>query len=60
MSIEKEGGMYYLYCDICGQEAPGSFFDFCDAVQYKRREGWKSQEDQDDWEDICPECQEEH
>ncbi len=57
MSIENEGGMYSLYCDICGESASESFFEFIDAVQYKRREGWKSQKRNGEWEDVCLECQ---
>lgn len=48
-----------MICDICGGEAEESFFEFYDAVNYKKREGWKSQKDKDGaWEDVCPECQE--
>jgi len=25
MTIEKEGSKYYLYCDICGEEAEEDF-----------------------------------
>mgnify|MGYP001119304098 CR=1 FL=1 len=57
--IDKSGGIYNLICDICGGEAEESFFEFYDAVNYKKREGWKSQKDKDGaWEDVCPECQE--
>lgn len=56
--IEKDGGMYILICDICGEEANETFFDFYDAVQFKRENGWKSQKYNDEWEDVCPECQE--
>jgi len=55
--IEKDGGMYILICDICGEEANETFFDFYDAVQFKRENGWKSQKYNDEWEDVCPECQ---
>ncbi|HHW90826.1 MAG TPA: hypothetical protein GX745_08005 [Clostridiales bacterium] len=58
MSIEKEDGMYRLYCDICGEKTSESFFDFYDAVQHKKQEGWRSQKNQGEWEDVCPDCQE--
>ena len=57
--IERIGGQYYLYCDVCGEEAEESFFGFDDTVQYKKDNGWKSQKNEDgDWEDVCPNCQE--
>jgi len=57
MSIEKAGFSYDLICDVCG-EIGHSTFDFHDAVQFKKVEGWKSQKDSDgDWEDVCPDCQ---
>ena len=57
--IDKSDGMYSLTCDICGQDAPEEFFEFDDAVSYKKQNGWKSQKRKGEWEDVCPECQEE-
>lgn len=31
MTIEKEGYLYCLYCDICGEKADESFNKFMDA-----------------------------
>lgn len=57
MSIEREGSFYFLYCDVCGYPADEQFDEFMDAVEFKKREGWKSRKDEDgNWEDICPEC----
>lgn len=56
--IEKDSGIYILSCDICGEEANETFFDFYDAVQFKRENGWKSQKYNNEWEDVCPKCQE--
>ena len=57
--IERDfNGLYTLTCDICGEEAPRTFDDFHEAVQYKKDEGWKSQKYKGEWEDVCPECQE--
>lgn len=58
VSIEKEGGSYSLYCDICGEKADKTFFEFQNAVDYKKSNGWKSQRHNGEWEDVCPECQE--
>ena len=51
----KEG--YELICDICGYMVTG-FDDFDEAVDYKVDSGWVSEINNDEWEDICPECQE--
>ena len=63
MSIGKFNGIYTLTCDICGEDALESFFDFYDAVRYKKRNRWKSIKHktatEDIWQDVCPECQEE-
>jgi len=36
-------GVYSLTCDICGSEADETFFEFYDAVEYKKQNGWRSQ-----------------
>jgi len=56
--IYKTGGRYILVCDICGTEEDETFYDFYDAVEYKKVSGWKSQKHQGEWEDVCLECQE--
>jgi hypothetical protein len=58
MSIEKFANTFTPTCDICGEELPEEF-DFYDAVDAKKRAGWKSQKDENgEWEDVCPACQE--
>lgn len=63
MSIEKrktdkKGNLFYLCCDVCGEEAePQGFEEFNDAVAYKKENGWKSIKHLGEWEDVCPECQ---
>lgn len=57
MSIERSCGMYALTCDICGEEADEQFFDFSEAVDFKKDNGWKSQKHNGEWQDICPDCQ---
>ena len=56
--IDKSCGFYNLYCDICGEEAHDTFFEFYDAVEYKKSEDWKSQKKNGVWQDVCPDCQE--
>lgn len=51
----KDG--YELICDICGDTVEG-LDDFDEAVDYKVDNGWVSEINNDEWEDICPECQE--
>jgi hypothetical protein len=58
MSIDKFSGIYILTYDICGKDAPETFDDFYNAVQYKKDNGWESQKCDGQWEDVCPECQE--
>lgn len=48
---------YNLYCDICGVVKPG-LESFDDAVDYKREDNWISEKHNEEWQDICPECQE--
>lgn len=55
--IEKCDNLYHLICDICGEH--DSFLEFTDAVDYKKRNGWKSKRYDNDWVDVCPECQKE-
>ena len=57
MSIDKEGSMFVLRCDICGEKADQDFDIFIEAVQYAQAERWL-QKRGGEWEDICPECQE--
>lgn len=56
--IDKSFGSYSLICDICGEEAKKEFDDFYEAVDYKKKEGWKSKKIDGEWQDVCPECQE--
>jgi hypothetical protein len=55
--IDKSCGMYSLYCDVCGNEEGEQFFEFYEAVDYKKENGWKSQKRNGSWEDVCPDCQ---
>lgn len=57
MSIERDSGFYTLTCDICGEEVNEQFYDFQEAVNYKKDNDWKSQKHNGEWQDICPECQ---
>lgn len=56
--IDKSDGIYFLTCDICGEQADEPFFEFDHAVDYKKENGWKSQKHRGEWEDVCPDCQE--
>ena len=57
--IDRFGGFYNLVCDVCGTEALEPFFEFLDAVEYKKAKGWKSRWRDGAWEDVCPSCQDE-
>ena len=54
--ISKFEGMYTLTCDICGDEYPETFFDFYDAVEAKKENGWKSRKTDGEWVDVCSAC----
>lgn len=55
--ISKFCGFYSLICDICGEEHPEQFFDFYEAVEAKKIDGWKSRKDADgNWIDVCDAC----
>ena len=56
MSIDSFQGIHTPICDYCGGELP-SEFDFYDAVNAKKRAGWKSRKIDGEWQDICCECQ---
>lgn len=57
MSIIRDGSYIKLVCDVCGEEADTAFFEFNDAVHHKKENGWKSTKDNNEWIDVCPECQ---
>lgn len=56
MSIERDYDFFNLYCDICGEEAEEQFFEFQEAVDYKKSNGWKSKRKGGEWQDVCPDC----
>lgn len=57
MSIERIYGKYHLICGICGEASRQSFGSFGEAVDSKREIGWTSQKRGGEWQDVCPECQ---
>lgn len=54
--IHRESGRFVLCCDVCGDEAPERFYEFWDAVNYKRPNGWKAQNYNGYWKEVCPRC----
>lgn len=57
--IENNGGIYYLECDICGEDSGNDFDSFNEAVLWKkdRENGWVSRKDKEgNWEDVCENC----
>ena len=53
--ITREYGEYYAVCDVCG-EYSGPFFDFEDAVDSMKANGWRTTKTGAGWENYCPEC----
>ena len=56
MSIEKTYSEFVAVCDLCGETLPPEPY-FSDAVDAKKKAGWKSHLQGSEWEDICPDCQ---
>ncbi len=56
MSINRFRNFYTPVCDCCEKELPAEE-SFMEAVEAKRRAGWKTSRDTDgEWVDLCPEC----
>lgn len=56
MSIERHYSYFTAVCDYCGERLPGEM-SFQDAVRAKRAAGWESRKTNDEWVDICGDCQ---
>jgi len=56
MSIEHYYRQYTVVCDCCGARLPGEE-NFYDAVRAKREAGWESRKVNEEWEDICADCE---
>ena len=54
--ITKINGKYHLVCDNCEESAEETFYDFMDAVNFRKPNGWKIIKDNGEWKDTCPEC----
>ena len=54
--IDKHFGDFILVCDYCEEEAEEAFDSFQDAMDYKRKNDWKSIKTSKGWKDCCPEC----
>lgn len=52
--IIQEYGKHKLVCENC--EDTLEFDNFEDAVEHKKRHGWKSFLYEGVWEDYCPDC----
>ena len=58
MGIDVDGKVMHLYCDVRGEKVEISFRTFDDLINYKKRNNWKSQRRNGEWEEVCPGCQE--
>ena len=57
MSIQKEYGYEILTCDICIEPKEHAFDTWDEAIDYKKEKGWKAKKNDNEWLDICPDCQ---
>lgn len=55
--IDREYDRFVLICDMCGNGAGKTFFEFEDALNHARLAGWQLQWGKGYWQNICPECQ---
>lgn len=53
--IENSIGRYSLQCDFCSNYVD-DLISFDEAVNYKKANGWKSQNIKGEWFDKCPNC----
>ena len=56
MSMHKIHGEFIVECDLCDETFETGKDDFYDAVAEKKREGWSSRKDKNEWNDVCPKC----
>lgn len=54
--IEKQHYKYILICDVCGEDSEECFDTFQDAVDGRKEIGWKSEKNNNEWKDVCPNC----
>lgn len=50
-------GEIQLTCDICSEPVDEKFYDYQEAIDYKKANGWKSEKKYGEWFEVCPECQ---
>ena len=56
--IHTERGEMIAECNECGTELPGGTLEFREFIADLKSEGWKIKKDGDEWQHICPDCQE--
>ena len=54
--IEAFKGRFKLVCDTCGEGPGEEFYEFKEATNFARSEGWKTEKLGDDWIHTCPGC----
>lgn len=59
MSVDKDGEVHTLYCDVCFYEVEDKFYSFKSVAEYKKANGWTSTKEKNIWFDICPICKKE-
>lgn len=53
--IERQGQYYTLYCDYCSYYVD-ELDSFQEAVEYKKKNHWKSIKKNEEWTDKCLDC----
>lgn len=54
--IDKQFGGFQAVCDACGTVLDDGNYDFQDAVNEMKANGWKTVKVGDEWLNYCPVC----
>jgi len=55
--IHRNHGDISFECDTCGELFDTNFHDWVAAWNLAKREGWRSKKVNNEWEHVCPECE---
>ena len=56
MTIERNEGKWYLFCDLCARDAPRAFDSFIQAQEYRKAHRWITERVNNRIWHVCDEC----
>jgi len=59
MTIENVESGFIVNCDKCPNYFEKEIDKFKEFIKYMKIEGWKTRQENDEWINLCPVCQEE-